>query len=345
MVCLLASYSLEPTNIAKALEDPDWVAAMQEEMQHFINQKVWTLVPLPAGKIAIGTKWILKIKRIARGNTYDVKSALSHMEKLKKKCMSLSLKLRNLLPKACVSEWFKALYGLHQSPEPLSRFSLVQASSYFYDFSTKAVKEDFQVSVNLDRRLIQGSARSRLLWLNVFKQKPSMLLLAAAVTVNTAAKLYILFSLTGLVSAGSTVILLAYFCWIGPVLILLVGFGLGNLVLEYPAVVSNHAAGCSRPNAAGILMDQSPTIDGREERNHTPERQPVSERQPLPSPTIPETEWVVPNPVSPVTDWRLWPSVPVHSPIRVPTPEPESPPTPPLRPIFLRSPLVFGPET
>ncbi|GJT93562.1 putative ribonuclease H-like domain-containing protein [Tanacetum coccineum] len=58
---------LEPTSIAKALEDPDWVAAMQEEMQQFINQKVWKLVPLPHGKHAIGTKWILKNKRDARG--------------------------------------------------------------------------------------------------------------------------------------------------------------------------------------------------------------------------------------------------------------------------------------
>ncbi|GJY78327.1 putative ribonuclease H-like domain-containing protein [Tanacetum coccineum] len=59
--------NLEPTCIAKALEDPDWVDAMQEEMQQFINQQVWKLVPLPDGKHAIGTKWILKNKRDARG--------------------------------------------------------------------------------------------------------------------------------------------------------------------------------------------------------------------------------------------------------------------------------------
>ncbi|GJW64243.1 putative ribonuclease H-like domain-containing protein [Tanacetum coccineum] len=76
----------------------------------------------------------------------------------------------------------------------------------------------------------------------------------------------------------------------------------------------------------------------------TPERQPVSERPPSPSPTIPETEWVVPNPVSPVTDWRPWPYVPVHSPIRDPTPEPESPPTPPAQTFIFEEPLVFGPE-
>ncbi|GJS85581.1 putative ribonuclease H-like domain-containing protein [Tanacetum coccineum] len=67
--CLFACFlsQLEPSTVAQALEDPDWVEAMQEEMQQFINQKVWKLVPLPDGKIAIGTKWILKNKRDARG--------------------------------------------------------------------------------------------------------------------------------------------------------------------------------------------------------------------------------------------------------------------------------------
>ncbi|GJX15794.1 retrovirus-related pol polyprotein from transposon TNT 1-94 [Tanacetum coccineum] len=59
--------SLPACSVAQALNDSDWVEAMQEEMQQFINQKVWKLVPLPDGKIAIGTKWILKNKRDARG--------------------------------------------------------------------------------------------------------------------------------------------------------------------------------------------------------------------------------------------------------------------------------------
>ncbi|GKG60037.1 hypothetical protein Tco_0609701, partial [Tanacetum coccineum] len=37
-------------------------------------------------------------------------------------------------------------------------------------------------------------------------------------------------------------------------------------------------------------------VAGSPARDTTPERQP-------------ETEWVVPNPVSPGTDWRPWPSV------------------------------------
>nr|GFC09682.1 ribonuclease H-like domain-containing protein [Tanacetum cinerariifolium] len=39
--CLFACFlsQLEPSSVAKSLEDPDWVAAMQEEMQQFYNQQ------------------------------------------------------------------------------------------------------------------------------------------------------------------------------------------------------------------------------------------------------------------------------------------------------------------
>ncbi|GJY06732.1 ribonuclease H-like domain-containing protein [Tanacetum coccineum] len=76
--CLFACFlsQLEPSSVAQALNDPDWVEAMQEEMQQFINQKVWQLIPLPDGKIAIGTKWILKNKRDARGIVVRKKARL-----------------------------------------------------------------------------------------------------------------------------------------------------------------------------------------------------------------------------------------------------------------------------
>nr|GEW52840.1 putative ribonuclease H-like domain-containing protein [Tanacetum cinerariifolium] len=57
----------EPTTVAHALVDLDWVEAMQAEMQQFRNQKVWVLVTLPDEKRVIGTKWILKNKRDAKG--------------------------------------------------------------------------------------------------------------------------------------------------------------------------------------------------------------------------------------------------------------------------------------
>nr|GFA14611.1 putative ribonuclease H-like domain-containing protein [Tanacetum cinerariifolium] len=43
--CFLSQEEL--TTVAQALADPDWVEAMQAEMQQFRNQKVWVLVTLP----------------------------------------------------------------------------------------------------------------------------------------------------------------------------------------------------------------------------------------------------------------------------------------------------------
>nr|GFC55551.1 ribonuclease H-like domain, reverse transcriptase, RNA-dependent DNA polymerase [Tanacetum cinerariifolium] len=73
--CLFACFlsQLEPSSVEKALADPDWVAAMQEKMQQFYNQQVWKLVPLPTGKIAIRSKWILKNKRDAEVLWYEIK--------------------------------------------------------------------------------------------------------------------------------------------------------------------------------------------------------------------------------------------------------------------------------
>ncbi|GJV82197.1 putative ribonuclease H-like domain-containing protein [Tanacetum coccineum] len=40
---------------------------MQEELLQFKLQQVWTLVDLPHGKIAIGTKWVYRNKKDKRG--------------------------------------------------------------------------------------------------------------------------------------------------------------------------------------------------------------------------------------------------------------------------------------
>ncbi|GJZ79216.1 ribonuclease H-like domain-containing protein [Tanacetum coccineum] len=47
--------------------DPSWIEAMQEELLQFKLQEVWTLVDLPNGKRAIGTKWAFKNKKNERG--------------------------------------------------------------------------------------------------------------------------------------------------------------------------------------------------------------------------------------------------------------------------------------
>ena len=53
---------MEPKKVDEALEDPDWVIAMQEELNQFNRQKVWKLVPRPKDKSVIGTKWVFRNK-------------------------------------------------------------------------------------------------------------------------------------------------------------------------------------------------------------------------------------------------------------------------------------------
>jgi hypothetical protein len=40
-------FSLEPLKVEEALGDPDWVIAMQEELNNFKRNQVWTLVERP----------------------------------------------------------------------------------------------------------------------------------------------------------------------------------------------------------------------------------------------------------------------------------------------------------
>nr|GEX33656.1 retrovirus-related Pol polyprotein from transposon TNT 1-94 [Tanacetum cinerariifolium] len=53
--------------VAEALNDADWVSAMQDELDQFARLKVWRLVPRPDGKTIIKTKWIFKNKKDESG--------------------------------------------------------------------------------------------------------------------------------------------------------------------------------------------------------------------------------------------------------------------------------------
>nr|KAJ0191977.1 hypothetical protein LSAT_V11C800434060 [Lactuca sativa] len=51
-----------PDKIHSALQDADWIKAMQEELNKFERHKVWTLVPRPSGKTITGTRWVYRNK-------------------------------------------------------------------------------------------------------------------------------------------------------------------------------------------------------------------------------------------------------------------------------------------
>ncbi|GJY85846.1 retrovirus-related pol polyprotein from transposon TNT 1-94 [Tanacetum coccineum] len=54
--------TIEPKNVNEALKDESWVVAMQEELNQFVANDVWDLVPLPMSQSVIGTKWVFRNK-------------------------------------------------------------------------------------------------------------------------------------------------------------------------------------------------------------------------------------------------------------------------------------------
>ena len=52
---------VEPQKVHEALDDVDWLEAMHDELNNFMHNQVWELVPRPTeDHNVIGTKWIFK---------------------------------------------------------------------------------------------------------------------------------------------------------------------------------------------------------------------------------------------------------------------------------------------
>ncbi|WVZ64335.1 hypothetical protein U9M48_013870, partial [Paspalum notatum var. saurae] len=58
---------VELTCVEEALEDPDWIIAMQEELNYFTHNEVWVLEEHPKDKNIIGTKWVFRNKQDEHG--------------------------------------------------------------------------------------------------------------------------------------------------------------------------------------------------------------------------------------------------------------------------------------
>ncbi|GKC64353.1 retrovirus-related pol polyprotein from transposon TNT 1-94 [Tanacetum coccineum] len=76
--CLFVDFlsEIELKKISEALKHPGWINAMQEELNNFYKNKVWTLVSLPNGKVAIGSKWVFRNKKDEHGTTTKNKARL-----------------------------------------------------------------------------------------------------------------------------------------------------------------------------------------------------------------------------------------------------------------------------
>ncbi|GKD99259.1 retrovirus-related pol polyprotein from transposon TNT 1-94, partial [Tanacetum coccineum] len=76
--CLFVDFLFEeePKKVSEALKHPGWVDAMQDELNQFARNKVWTLVPAPYGKTIISSKWVLRNKRDETGIVIKNKARL-----------------------------------------------------------------------------------------------------------------------------------------------------------------------------------------------------------------------------------------------------------------------------
>jgi hypothetical protein len=58
--------SIEPFRVEEDLQDSDWVLAIQEELNNFKRNEVWSLVPRPKQNV-VGTKWVFHNKQNEHG--------------------------------------------------------------------------------------------------------------------------------------------------------------------------------------------------------------------------------------------------------------------------------------
>ncbi|GKC93833.1 retrovirus-related pol polyprotein from transposon TNT 1-94 [Tanacetum coccineum] len=76
--CLFTDFlsKIEPKKVYEALKHLRWVDAMQEKLNQFYRNKIWTLVSLPYGKTTIGSKWVFRNEKDEHGITTKNKARL-----------------------------------------------------------------------------------------------------------------------------------------------------------------------------------------------------------------------------------------------------------------------------
>jgi len=67
---------MEPLRVEDALDDLDWMMAMQEELNNFTRNEVWSLVERPKQNV-IGTKWVFWNKQDENGVVIRNKARLA----------------------------------------------------------------------------------------------------------------------------------------------------------------------------------------------------------------------------------------------------------------------------
>lgn len=64
----------EPSSYSQTCTNSKWVEAIETEMVALEHNKTWVITDLPAGKHAIGCKWVYKVKYLPDGNVERFKA-------------------------------------------------------------------------------------------------------------------------------------------------------------------------------------------------------------------------------------------------------------------------------
>lgn len=70
---------VEPRTLAEALgcdKNKEWKIAMEEELKSHASNGTWELTELPAGRKAVGCRWVYKLKQNAAGEVVKYKARL-----------------------------------------------------------------------------------------------------------------------------------------------------------------------------------------------------------------------------------------------------------------------------
>ena len=75
-VMAVSSTPSEPVSFQQAVQFPKLGAAMDKEIEALKVNNTWTLTPLPPSKLAIGYKWVYRVKYLPDGTIERYKARL-----------------------------------------------------------------------------------------------------------------------------------------------------------------------------------------------------------------------------------------------------------------------------
>ncbi|GJY00364.1 retrovirus-related pol polyprotein from transposon TNT 1-94 [Tanacetum coccineum] len=170
------AYDGEPKNVNEALGDESWVIAMQVELNQFVANDVWDLVPLPMSQTVRGTKWVFRNKLdengiVSRNKARLVAQAYNQQEGIdydETYAMVARLEsIRILLAIACANDI--KLYQMDVKSAFLNRFiNEEQAHKAWYDrLKAFLIKHEYSMGM-VDNTLFTKKSKSHLIIVQIY---------------------------------------------------------------------------------------------------------------------------------------------------------------------------------